>query len=174
MAQCMKTCLFGRELSEEEVLEALDRAQAMEIVTEIVDSLPLGLNTPLQEQGGNLSIGQAQRIALARAIARPVKLLILDEPTASLDSHNERLVLDTLESIPEDCTVITVTHRLGQLDKMDRILMLDNGQLIADGDPESLRDHFRAIQGICCRNAGEPGPCVTYGRLLSCIAAIWD
>ena len=127
---------FGRGLSEDEVLEALARAQAREIV----DRLPQGLKTPLQEQGGNLSIGQAQRIALARAIARPVKLLILDEPTASLDSHNERLVLDTLESMPEDCTVITVTHRLGQLDQMDRILMLENGQLIADGDPKSLRN----------------------------------
>ncbi|AMO56932.1 hypothetical protein GZ77_01685 [Endozoicomonas montiporae] len=126
---------FGRELSREQVLTALHNAQAMEFI----ERLPSGIDTRLQEQGGNLSVGQAQRIALARAIAEPVKLLILDEPTASLDALSERLVLDALEVIPADCAVITVTHRLEQIDSMDRILMLERGKLVVAGEPQTLK-----------------------------------
>ncbi|MET4694029.1 heme ABC transporter permease/ATP-binding protein CydD [Endozoicomonas lisbonensis] len=130
---------FGRELSREQVLQALHNAQAMEFI----ERLPAGIDTLLQEQGGNVSVGQAQRIALARAIAEPVKLLILDEPTASLDALSERLVLDALESIPSDCAVITVTHRLEQIDSMDRVLMLESGKLVAEGVPAELKSgHF--------------------------------
>ena len=133
---------FGRELTEEQVLEALRKAQAMEIV----ERLPEGINTSLQEQGGNLSVGQAQRIALARAIAEPLQLLILDEPTASLDSHSERLVLEALADLPKECTVITVTHRLEQLEQMDRVLMLDKGVLVANGDLDSLEQGSSPFQ----------------------------
>ncbi|MGI9280800.1 MAG: heme ABC transporter permease/ATP-binding protein CydD [Endozoicomonas sp.] len=141
---------FGRDLDESQVKLALARAQAMEIV----EQLPEGLNSLLQEQGGNLSVGQAQRIALARAIAEPVKLLILDEPTASLDAYNERLVLDALEAIDPECTVITVTHRLKQIDSMDRVLMLENGQLVADGDPRTLKQESATVQAFVAGLAG--------------------
>ena len=126
---------FGRTLSRDQVQQALEKAQAWSFV----ERLPLGMDTLLQEQGGNLSVGQAQRIALARAIAEPVDLLILDEPTASLDALSERLVLDTLDSIPEHCAVITVTHRLEQMDSMDRVLMLEQGQLVANDSPSVLK-----------------------------------
>ncbi|USE39082.1 cysteine/glutathione ABC transporter permease/ATP-binding protein CydD [Endozoicomonas sp. SCSIO W0465] len=131
--------VFGRQssgcaVSHEQCLEALARAQGMDIIA----SLPDGLNSVLKEQGGNLSVGQAQRIALARALLLPVRLLILDEPTASLDSVSESLVLDALAAIPDDCTVITITHRISQLNAMDQILMLDKGKLVADGSPATL------------------------------------
>ena len=126
---------FGRQLSREQALQALHKAQAMEFI----ERLPSGIESLLQEQGGNISVGQAQRIALARAIAEPVQLLILDEPTASLDALSERLVLDALESIPSECAVITVTHRLEQIDSMDRVLMLESGRLVAEGTPEELK-----------------------------------
>ena len=129
-------CL-GRPLSREQVMAALQKSQAMEFV----ERLPQGIDTLLQEQGGNLSVGQSQRIALARAIAEPVTLLILDEPTASLDALSERLVLDALNSIPKDCAVITVTHRLEQIDSMDRVLMLDAGKVVAAGAPNALKTH---------------------------------
>ncbi|OED40308.1 thiol reductant ABC exporter subunit CydD [Endozoicomonas sp. (ex Bugula neritina AB1)] len=140
---------FGRDLSEQQALDALERANGLDIL----DTLPSGLGSLLKEQGGNLSVGQAQRIALARAIATPVKLLILDEPTASLDSGSEQQVINALNALPEDCTVITITHRLSQLDAMDQILLLDNGRLIANGSPEELRtqsseyEHFISGQG---------------------------
>ncbi|WP_257274682.1 cysteine/glutathione ABC transporter permease/ATP-binding protein CydD [Endozoicomonas sp. SESOKO4] len=141
---------LGRDLDESQVNRALAKAQAMEIV----EQLPEGLNGLLQEQGGNLSVGQAQRIALARAIAEPVKLLILDEPTASLDAYNERLVLDALEAIDPECTVITVTHRLKQIDSMDRVLMLENGQLVADGEPGVLKRESAVVQAFVAGLAG--------------------
>ncbi|WP_448216852.1 heme ABC transporter permease/ATP-binding protein CydD [Endozoicomonas sp. 2B-B] len=141
---------FGRDLDESQVNRALAKAQAMEIV----EQLPEGLNSLLQEQGGNLSVGQAQRIALARAIAEPVKLLILDEPTASLDAYNERLVLDALEAIDPQCTVITVTHRLKQIDSMDRVLMFENGELVADGEPGVLRQQSAVVQAFVAGLAG--------------------
>ncbi|WP_252180430.1 cysteine/glutathione ABC transporter permease/ATP-binding protein CydD [Endozoicomonas sp. 4G] len=141
---------FGRDLDELQVNRALAKAQAMEIV----EQLPEGLNSLLQEQGGNLSVGQAQRIALARAIAEPVKLLILDEPTASLDAYNERLVLDALEAIDPECTVITVTHRLKQIDSMDRVLMLENGQLVAEGEPRVLKQESAVLQAFVAGLAG--------------------
>ncbi len=125
---------FGRTITPDQCLKALEKAQGMDIL----ERLPNGLDSSLQEQGGNLSVGQAQRIALARALVMPVRLLILDEPTASLDSASETLVLDALSAIPRDCTVITITHRINQLTAMDQILMLDKGRLVADGSPSSL------------------------------------
>ncbi|WP_257263654.1 cysteine/glutathione ABC transporter permease/ATP-binding protein CydD [Endozoicomonas sp. ONNA2] len=125
---------FGREVSPEQCLDALARAQGMDILT----NLPNGLDSLLKEQGGNLSVGQAQRVALARALVLPVRFLILDEPTASLDSASECLVLDALNALADDCTVITITHRISQLKTMDQILMLEKGRLVADGSPATL------------------------------------
>lgn len=133
---------FGRDLSRDQVLKALAKAQALDIVERLKD----GLESELSEHGNSLSVGQAQRIALARALAEPVKLLILDEPTASLDSYNERLVLDALEALPEECTVITVTHRLNQINVIDRVLMLDKGQLVADGRPDVLKEESEPVR----------------------------
>ena len=125
---------FGRDLDPDQVLEALCRAWALEFV----ERLPCGMDTRLQEQGGNLSVGQAQRIALARAIVEPVKLLILDEPAASLDALSERLVLDTLAAISPECTVITITHRLDQVGIMDQVLMLDSGRLVTQRQEQEV------------------------------------
>ncbi|KEI71610.1 heme ABC transporter permease/ATP-binding protein CydD [Endozoicomonas elysicola] len=127
---------FGRAVTPDQCLKALEKAQGLDIL----ERLPDGLDSSLQEQGGNLSVGQAQRIALARALVMPVRLLVLDEPTASLDSASETLVLDALSAIPRDCTVITITHRINQLTAMDQILMLDKGRLVADGSPSSLME----------------------------------
>ena len=135
---------FGRSLTWKQCLIALERAQGMDIL----DRLPEGLDSQLLEQGANLSVGQAQRIALARAIAEPVQLLILDEPTASLDSVSEALVLDAIKSLPEECTIITVTHRLRQLQNMDQILMLDKGCIVAQGSPEVLEQASEPYQAF--------------------------
>lgn len=133
---------FGREVDEAQCLVALDKAQGMDIL----DKLPEGLYSILQEQGGNLSVGQAQRIALARAIVVPTKVLILDEPTASLDPHNEALVLQALAHIDVNCTVITITHRMHQLESMDHIVMLQQGRVVAEGKPRGLMASNAAYQ----------------------------
>ena len=133
---------FGRGLSEQQCLDALARAQGMDIIQPLAD----GIYSPVNEQGSNLSVGQAQRIALARALAGPVRLLILDEPTASLDSDSEALVMQALQEIPSECTVITVTHRLGQLKSMDRVLLIDHGRLVAQGSPAELEQTSKPYQ----------------------------
>ena len=121
---------------------------------DILVNLPDGLDSVLKEQGGNLSVGQAQRIALARALVLPVRLLILDEPTASLDSVSESLVLDALDAIPDECTVITITHRISQLNAMDQILMLDKGNLVADGSPSTLAGESALYQQFVSMHSG--------------------
>ncbi|WP_257284511.1 cysteine/glutathione ABC transporter permease/ATP-binding protein CydD [Endozoicomonas sp. SESOKO1] len=141
---------FGQVVSREQCLEALARAQGMDILA----NLPDGLDSVLKEQGGNLSVGQAQRIALARALVLPVRFLILDEPTASLDSVSERLVLDALDAIPDECTVITITHRISQLNVMDQILMLEKGRLVADGSPATLARESSLYQQFIHMNSG--------------------
>ena len=141
---------FGRAVSQDQCLEALARAQGMDILA----NLPDGLDSVLKEQGGNLSVGQAQRIALARALVLPVRLLILDEPTASLDSVSESLVLDALDAIPDECTVITITHRISQLSAMDQILMLDKGNLVADGSPSTLARESALYQQFVSMHSG--------------------
>ncbi|MRI34854.1 thiol reductant ABC exporter subunit CydD [Endozoicomonas sp. OPT23] len=141
---------FGRDLTEQQVMAALEKAQALDIV----ERLPEGLNSPLQEQGGNLSVGQAQRVALARAIAEPVALLILDEPTASLDRESERQVLSALDRISKNCTTITVTHRLHQISDMDQILMLEQGRLVAAGSPKELAENSSVYQNFVRELAG--------------------
>ena len=125
---------FGRPIPRVQCLDALNRAQGKDILAR----LPDGLDSVLKEQGGNLSVGQAQRIALARALVLPVNLLILDEPTASLDAVSEALVNEALDTIATDCTVLTITHRLSQLNNMDQILLLDKGRLVANGPPAVL------------------------------------
>ena len=135
---------FGRALSEQQVLDALERANGLDIL----EGLPNGLQSLLKEQGGNLSVGQAQRVALARAIAEPVKLLILDEPTASLDVNSEQQVMRALSRLPKDCTVITITHRLSQIDSMDQVLLLDKGRLLAAGAPADLAAHSEPYQAF--------------------------
>ncbi len=133
---------FGRPVPRVQCLDALERAQGMDILAR----LPAGLDSVLKEQGGNLSVGQAQRVALARALLTPVSLLMLDEPTASLDTVSEGLVNAALDTIPSDCTVLTITHRLNQLDNMDQILLLDKGRLVANGSPSVLARHSAPYQ----------------------------
>ncbi|MDP0563517.1 MAG: cysteine/glutathione ABC transporter permease/ATP-binding protein CydD [Candidatus Endonucleobacter sp. (ex Gigantidas childressi)] len=131
----MDNIAFGREISREQAVDALTRAQGLDVL----DGLPSsGLDSLLREQGGNISVGQAQRIALARAIAVPVNLLFLDEPTANLDLESEQRVLAAIQQLPKTTTVITVTHRIKQIMGMDQVLLIEGGRLVVEGDPKEL------------------------------------
>ena len=132
----------------------MEKAQGMDIL----QRLPNGIQGQLNEQGNNLSVGQAQRVALARALAGEVRLLILDEPTASLDAASEALVLKALQGVSSECTVITVTHRMSHLLSMDRVLLIDNGQLLANGSPAELGAIIKTIPGICSKPEAECRP----------------
>ena len=100
-----------------------------------------GLNYAIGEQMTGLSVGQAQRIALARALAQDAQLFLLDEPTASLDQHSEQAIFSALSDATKNATSLMVTHRLDQLKHMQKILVLDKGLIVQQGDFSSLNQH---------------------------------
>lgn len=114
---------FYSDVSREEIEAAAKVAQM-----EFVDSLPLGLDTPLGEKGSGLSEGQIQRIAIARALVRKTPVLLLDEATSALDEDTEIRLLDALKA-EKDKTVIIITHRKKVLDYCDKMLTLTDGKL---------------------------------------------
>ena len=113
--------------SDAELEAALVRAQAWEFARE------KGFGYPVGDQAGGLSVGQAQRLALARTLLKSTQLIVLDEPTASLDRHSERAIMSTLEDAAKGQTLLMITHRLDQLSQMDNILVLERGQLVEQG-----------------------------------------
>jgi ATP-binding cassette subfamily B protein/subfamily B ATP-binding cassette protein MsbA len=101
-------------------------------------SLPEGYNTIVGERGFRLSGGQRQRLALARALLRNPDILILDEATSNLDSYSESLIQDALERLRSERTILIVAHRLSTIMNADQIYVLDQGDLIEQGNHSSL------------------------------------
>jgi len=109
-------------------------------VDDFVSSHPQGYDLELKERGEGLSGGQRQSINLARALLHEPSLLILDEPTSSMDTGTEKGVIARLKQWSGDRTVIMVTHRNTLLELADRVLVIDQGQVVADTTPEKLRE----------------------------------
>lgn len=105
-------------------------------VDEIIMNLPLGLDTQISEGGMNLSGGQMQRVSIARALAKETSLLLMDEPTSSLDNISENFIMERLKSY--DFTCIVVAHRLNTIKHFDRILVMDQGRIVEEGTHEEL------------------------------------
>jgi ABC-type multidrug transport system fused ATPase/permease subunit len=128
--------LYGNpEASEEEVILAAKQAGAHDFIMD----LEKGYDTLVGERGVKLSGGQAQRISIARAMLKAkAPILILDEATSSLDSESEHIVQQALNQLIQDRTVIAIAHRLSTLLAMDRILVLDKGQIVEDGSHAEL------------------------------------
>ncbi len=113
------------EVSEEDVIEAANLACCHDFIAK----LPGGYNYPLIENGMNLSGGQRQSISLARALIRKPKILVLDEPTSSMDSETETKVIENIFSLPYNPTIIISTHRIQYLTNTDKVIVLLNGQI---------------------------------------------
>lgn len=126
--------LANPDMPDEQVWHWLAQAH----IHEFVRTQPLGLGAPIGEQASTLSVGQAQRIALARALAQTAQVFVLDEPTASLDSLSEQLITNTLHRVMAGKMCIMVTHRVDELDAMQSIVVLDKGLIVQRGDFASL------------------------------------
>lgn len=127
--------LFGRlDASEEEIWEALRFANAEEFVRR----LPDGLDTVVGERGVKLSVGQKQRISIARAVLKQAKILILDEATSSVDTVTEMQIQEALERLMEGKTTFVIAHRLSTIRSADRIACLDQGRIVEIGTHDEL------------------------------------
>ena len=101
-------------------------------------ALPQGLDSFLGEGGARLSGGQRQRIAIARALLRDAPILLLDEATSALDAESERLVQDALATLMQGRTTIVIAHRLATVRSADRIIVLDEGRIVEQGNHAAL------------------------------------
>ena len=127
---------IAQEVDQDKVWDALEAAQLNEIVSE----MPYGIYSQIGDNGIGLSGGQRQRLALARAFYRQAKFLVLDEATSALDNQTESEVIQSLEIIGRRCTILVIAHRLSTITKCDRIYEFSDGNIIASGNFDQLRE----------------------------------
>jgi ATP-binding cassette subfamily B protein len=142
---------YGRpDASDAEVLEAAAAARCDEFIA----TLPEGLATIVGDRGVKLSGGQRQRIAIGRAFLKDASILLLDEATSALDVESEEMIRDALERLMRGRTVVAIAHSLPTLRSFDRIVMLQDGRVVEDGDPDMLMQHDGPYRRLVMREMG--------------------
>ncbi|WP_050180345.1 thiol reductant ABC exporter subunit CydC [Domibacillus robiginosus] len=136
--------LGSPQATDEEVIEAAKRVH----MHEYIESLPNGYGTVMQETGARFSGGERQRIALARILLQQTPIVILDEPTIGLDPITERQLIDTVFEVLDGKTIIWITHHLAGMEKMDRIVFLDDGHIQMNGTHEELLQQERRYKRL--------------------------
>jgi ATP-binding cassette subfamily B protein/subfamily B ATP-binding cassette protein MsbA len=126
---------YGRpEASEEEIVEAAKRAQAHDFILRMAE----GYSAQVGERGGHLSVGQRQRIGIARAFLKNAPILLLDEPTSALDPTTESAIMETIKELMHGRTTLIITHRIATVHDMGKIVVLRNGRVVEVGMGEEL------------------------------------
>jgi ATP-binding cassette subfamily B protein/subfamily B ATP-binding cassette protein MsbA len=126
---------YGRpDATDAEIREAARRAQA----DDFISHLPAGYDSTVGERGGHLSVGQRQRIGIARAFLKNAPILLLDEPTSALDPTTEAAIMETIKDLMQGRTTLIVTHRLATIHGVDRIVVLENGRIVEQGTGAEL------------------------------------
>ena len=121
---------YGRpNATDEEIRAAARRAQA----DDFISRLPNGYDSPVGERGGHLSVGQRQRIGIARAFLKDAPILLLDEPTSALDPTTEAAIMETIKELMHGRTTLIVTHRLATIHNVDQIVVLEHGRIVESG-----------------------------------------
>jgi len=128
---------YGRpDASDDEIRAAAERAQASDFISQ----LPDGYESQVGERGGHLSVGQRQRIGIARAFLKNAPILLLDEPTSALDPTTESAIMETIKELMRGRTTLIVTHRIATIHDVDQIVVLEHGRLVEQGrGPELVR-----------------------------------
>lgn len=132
------------EILEQKLIEACRDA----FVLEFAEKLPSGLDSPVGESGANLSIGQKQRIAIARAFLSNAPIIILDEPTSALDNESQEYVYNSIQKLMETRTVIIIAHRLNTIKTCDKIVYIDNGKIVEQGSHSELLSQEKAYASL--------------------------
>jgi ATP-binding cassette subfamily B protein len=136
-ASIAENIAFGvpqQNINMERVVKAAQHAN----ISDYIDSCKHGYKSFVGERGIRLSGGQRQRIGIARALYKDAKILVLDEATSALDNDTEASVIDTIESLGNDLTIIMIAHRLSTLSRCDRIIRLSHGVAVVGGHPSTL------------------------------------
>ncbi|XP_047002729.1 multidrug resistance-associated protein 1-like [Schistocerca americana] len=136
--------------SDEEVCHALEQAH----LKTFVEGHAAGLSHEVTEGGENLSVGQRQLVCLARALLRKTKVLILDEATAAVDLETDDLIQQTIRTEFEQCTVLTIAHRLNTIMDYNRIIVLNKGKVVEFDSPQSLLEDRTSIFYSMAKDAG--------------------
>lgn len=123
---------------EEPNMERLEYAAKMANILSFIESLPLGFRTKIGQEGNGISMGQRQRILIARAVYKDPDILFFDEATNSLDANNEKVILENLDSFFKGRTVVVVAHRLSTVKNADKIVVLEQGEIVEEGTHQSL------------------------------------
>lgn len=139
------------QASEAQLQQAVEQAY----VSEFLPHLPKGLATDLGDGAARLSVGQAQRVAVARALLSPRRLLLLDEPAASLDAHSERLVMQALNAASHQQTTLLVTHQLEDTEDYDQIWVMDSGKIVQQGNYATLSAQPGLFAKLIAHRSGE-------------------
>ena len=136
---------YGRPgASDEEVWNAAEMARCLTFIRQ----LPDGLDTIVGDRGAKLSGGQRQRIAIARAFLKDSPVLLLDEATSALDAHSEELIREALTTLMRGRTVVAIAHRLATLRSFDRIMVIQSGRVVQDGQPDCLLSKAGAYKSL--------------------------
>jgi ATP-binding cassette subfamily B protein/subfamily B ATP-binding cassette protein MsbA len=145
--------LYGRlDATDHQVVLAARAAHCEDFVAE----LRRGFDTPLGESGAGLSGGQRQRVSIARAFLKDAPILILDEPTAALDTLAEQAILNALTDLRESRTTFVIAHRLSSVRDADRILVMDAGRIVAQGKHHELLQTSELYQRLCQQLVAAP------------------
>ena len=132
---------YGRpEATDDEIIDAAKRAQA----DEFIQQLPNGYGSTVGERGGQLSVGQRQRIGIARAFLKNAPVLLLDEPTSALDPATEAAIMETIKELMRGRTTLIATHRLATIHDVDRIVVIERGRIVEQG----LGTELLALGGV--------------------------
>ncbi|MCR5141917.1 MAG: ATP-binding cassette domain-containing protein [Ruminococcus sp.] len=122
------------DATDEEVIAAAKAASCHEFISK----LPDGYKTVVSEGGGSLSGGEKQRISIARAILKDAPIVIMDEATSALDAENEKSIIEAIDRLTENKTVIMIAHRMKTVRNADKIVAIENGRIVQEGTHERL------------------------------------